>query len=74
MNLQIRNDEPGPICMFIRAPRLWLQQYHRSSMRLLPQSDDGGGGYLNQTGAGDVLDAFPLDHVKDYDGRLTEVR
>ena len=29
--------------------------------------------YLDQV-AGEVLDAFPLDHAKDFDGRLADVR
>ena len=30
--------------------------------------------YLDQADAGQVLDAFPLDYVKDYDARLADVR
>lgn len=30
--------------------------------------------YLDQVGTGEVLDAFPLDYAKDYDGRLADVR
>lgn len=29
--------------------------------------------YLDHVGAGEVLDAFPLDYAKDYDGRLADV-
>ena len=30
--------------------------------------------YLDQADASEVLDAFPLDYVKDYDVRLSDVR